>query len=78
MAAPAWPFRAFLASLLFFHLSEFLAAARFTPAMLNRASFLVSRDYAVAMAAATLEYGLEAALAILTRLGEVFVFFSHG
>lgn len=88
MAAPAWPFRAFVASLAFFHLSEFLAAARFTPAMLSRASFLVSRDYAVAMAAATLEYGLEATLApaakgspaarVAARVGLVMVVLGEG
>ncbi|GFR52559.1 hypothetical protein Agub_g15148, partial [Astrephomene gubernaculifera] len=53
------PFITFLASLAFFHCSEFLLAYAFMRHELSLSSWLVSKPYAVAMAFALFEYWLE-------------------
>ena len=53
-----WEARAFCASLLFYHLSEFCIALRYNPTTVSHASWLFSRTYVAAMGFAVCEYVL--------------------
>jgi protein-S-isoprenylcysteine O-methyltransferase len=60
----------YMCCLCYFHLSEFLLTARFAPEAVSWDSFLLnhSREYGLAVAAAALEFALEAALGLKAAL----------
>ena len=71
VAAFPWQFRAFVAALCFYHLSEYGIAWAFNRETLSRDSWLLSRQYVVAMSAGCVEYAVELALFPGFKRGDV-------
>jgi protein-S-isoprenylcysteine O-methyltransferase len=62
VAGTPWQFAAFVTALCFYHLSEYTITWAFNREMLSRDSWLLSKQYVVAMSAGCAEYALELAL----------------
>ena len=62
VAGTPWQFVAFVTALCFYHLSEYGITWAFNREMLSRDSWLLSKQYVVAMSAGCAEYALELAL----------------